>query len=343
MIKKANINWTAKQLAKMIDKGTINFDNSVQRGYVWDISRKSLLIHSMIEGYPIPAFYASKDESGYSMLDGKQRSSTIKQYINNGFELSELPEITLEDETRLDISGLTFNKLPEDIQDTIVGYSLTIYYFDGITDDEITELFFRLNNGKPLTAIELTRVKAKSIETIKEIGKHEIFTAAITEKALNKYTNEDITIKAWAILNVSNVSFETKQIRPLMASAEITEQQAEEVKTAFTRILEAYNDIVTKQGSTEDVKLYKKAAKRIFTRTHLISIVPMALHSVNTGVTVQAFAEWLIHFYSGKKSASISEQYNSNASSGSARAEAITARLTALQDDYNAYFHITDL
>jgi len=34
-------------------------------------------------------------------------------------------------------------------------------------------MFFRLNNGKPLTAIELTRVKAKSLDKIKELGKKE--------------------------------------------------------------------------------------------------------------------------------------------------------------------------
>lgn len=48
MIKKANINWTAKQIVKMAEKGTINYDNAVQRGLCWDNERKSLLIHSII-------------------------------------------------------------------------------------------------------------------------------------------------------------------------------------------------------------------------------------------------------------------------------------------------------
>jgi hypothetical protein len=172
MIKKANIQWSAKQLTKGIEKGTINFDNSVQRGYCWDNNRKSLLIHSMIEGYPIPAFYAAKNEIGYDMLDGKQRSNAISEYINNRYAITALPEVTTEAGETIDINGLTFEQLPEELQDRIKDYSLTVYYFDGITDDEVNEMFFRLNNGKPLTAIELTRVKAKSIEKIKGIGKH---------------------------------------------------------------------------------------------------------------------------------------------------------------------------
>jgi len=32
MARKANINWTVKQLVKMMDKGTAHFDNALQRG-----------------------------------------------------------------------------------------------------------------------------------------------------------------------------------------------------------------------------------------------------------------------------------------------------------------------
>jgi uncharacterized protein with ParB-like and HNH nuclease domain len=131
MLKKANIQWSAKQLTKSIEKGTINFDNSVQRGLCWDEERKSLLIHSMIENYPIPAFFASKDENGYSMLDGKQRSNAISDFINNKFTLVNVPEIITEDGTSIDINGLTFEQLSEELQDTIKDYSLTVYYFDG--------------------------------------------------------------------------------------------------------------------------------------------------------------------------------------------------------------------
>ena len=47
-MKRYNINWTAKTLCNQMSKSKINFDCAVQRGLVWDSSRKSLLIHSMI-------------------------------------------------------------------------------------------------------------------------------------------------------------------------------------------------------------------------------------------------------------------------------------------------------
>ena len=57
-----NINWTAKALVNQMKKGKVNYDNAVQRNLVWDAEKKSLLIHSMIYGYAIPAMYFTRDE-----------------------------------------------------------------------------------------------------------------------------------------------------------------------------------------------------------------------------------------------------------------------------------------
>ena len=233
MLKRLNINWNARQLAKMCTNGSITFDNAIQRGYVWDIKRKSLLIESMILGYPIPAFYAKRDEGKvFDMLDGKQRSSAITEYLNNEYALTGVGE---------DYEGKYFADLPEKVQDEIISYSLTVYYFEGITDEEVNEMFYRLNNGKALTAIELTRVKAKSFEKIKELAKHEIFTAALKDTQLNKYTNEDIVIKALVMLNREKPSLENKHIRPYIIETVISDDMAAAVNTALTRIKYAHD------------------------------------------------------------------------------------------------------
>lgn len=333
MIKKANISWTAKQVVKMIDKGTINFDNAVQRGYVWDNVRKSILIDSMIQGYPIPAFYASKNENGYDMLDGKQRASTIKQFINNEFVLCGLSEINFNDEI-LDLNGKKFSELSEEIQDEITSYSLTVYYFDGITDDEINELFFRLNNGKPLTAIELTRVKAKSIDTIKKLGKHEMFTEALTEKSINKYNNEDIVIKTWFSIYGENPSFDTKTIRKILETADITAEQQTEINDIFSNIISIHNII---KADITDEKLNVKICKRIYTRTHLISVCNLVKYAIDNRINMDKIATFLMEFYAGKKSASICDVYNDNASAGSATASAVKSRHESIINEFKKF------
>ena len=47
-LNKANITWSCKQIAKMAGNGTFSFDNIIQRSYVWEQTRKSNLIHSLM-------------------------------------------------------------------------------------------------------------------------------------------------------------------------------------------------------------------------------------------------------------------------------------------------------
>lgn len=343
---RANINWTAKNLAKRIEKGEVTTENAVQRGFVWDIDKQSLLIHSMLTGYPIPPFFMSKNDNVYSLLDGKQRATTVKRFLNDEFALKNIPEIEHEVTTEadgesttttevLDINGKKFSELPEDIQDAIKDYSFNMVYFDGITDDEVSEMFCRLNNGKPLSAIELTRVKTKALATIREIAQHPIFSTALTEAAIKKYTDEDIIIKSWLLMNKTDCSFETKAVRSIMADIDITDEERAELETAYSRILDAYNWI---KVNTFDPKLANKIAKRIVTRTHLLSIVPFAVQSVEDNISVERFSKWLMEFYAGTRSASIDENYNDNARQGSGKPENIKRRNTALANSYNAFF-----
>lgn len=342
-VTRANIVWSAKTLAKKIAREEINTDNAVQRGFVWDDVRQSLLIHSMLTGWmPIPAFFCSKNDGKYDLLDGKQRATTVCRFLNDELKLKGMPEVEhdveVEGETvteLLDLNGKKFSELPEDMQDTIKDFNFNVTYLDGITDDQISEMFSRLNNGKPLSAIELTRVKAKSIAVIKEIAKHDIFSTALSENALKRYTDEDIIIKAWLLLNEDDCSFDTKYVRAKMADTEITDEQKNEIETAFTRILETYNYI---KDNTFDAKIGNRIAKRVVTRTHLISLVPFAISSIDDGISIEQFSKWVSTFFNGTRGTTIDEVYNTNAQQSSSKAENIRRRNMALSTSYNTYF-----
>ena len=335
MLKRANINWNARQLCKMVKNGSIKFDNAVQRGLVWDDRRKSLLIHSMLEGYPVPAFYAAKNGDYYDILDGKQRINTIVDFISGKFKLVDVPEVEIENENgtmdMIDINALHFDELEESLKDELITHSFTIYYFESITEEQIAEMFFRLNNGKALSAIELTRAKAKSVNDIREIGRHELFKSALTEKALSKYTNEDIVIKSYAMLHSEEPSLEIKYIRPLMEEMEVTEEEKRQLNEIYDRILAVH-------GMIEE----KKIAKRILTRTHMISIIPIVWESIKSGISERQFMEWFVTFFSGGRAASVSTIYNSCARSGSARKEAVKKRLDEIKRHYRDFFGLHD-
>lgn len=341
MLKKANISWNAKQLTKMIGKGSIVFDAAIQRNLVWDNERKSLLIHSMLSGYPIPPMYATKDDGVYSMLDGKQRSNAIADYLSGKFTLTGIPEVTLEDGTEIDINGKYFSGLNEELQDALNSYSFTIYYFEDITEDEVSEMFYRLNFGKPLSSVELSRARAKDLKTIQNIGKHELFTTSLTAKAFEKYTHEDLVIKSYIMLTSDNPCLDTKVVRPIMETTEFIKDDIDIMNAVYDRIFNAYKLIIA-DDSPETGKISKRIAKRLLTRTHMLSIMPMVKKSIEDNVSDEMFTNWVKNFFCGTKSVTKYNDYNTRCTSGSGHAENVKVRLKIIEKDYKNFMKQND-
>ena len=329
MLKKANISWSVKQVVKMIRNGNIKFDNAVQRGFEWDKKHSSLLVNSCLLGYPIPAFYALKGKDGkYDMLDGKQRMTSLFKFYQNEFELIDTPMVTTmagDVEMEVDLNGMKYDDLDEEIRDTLDSTMLTVYYFDDITDDEINEMFFRLNNGVKMSQITLTRVKAKSKDIIRELGQNDLFKMALTEKALASYTNEDIAIKALYVLSGAD-NLETKNVRKWISETEIEEKFAIELACCFDRIKVAAETIQ---------KTDKKTAKKILTKTHMLSLIPFIQRSRKDKVKDKELIEWLRSFYGVEDKASKSYKYNEACSTGCNKKEAVTTRYSELEKSYS--------
>lgn len=78
-------------LSKMIDNESIDLNPDFQRNLVWNSFQKSRLIESILLRIPLPMFYFSEDNEGnLSVVDGLQRISTIKEFMENGFPLKDL-------------------------------------------------------------------------------------------------------------------------------------------------------------------------------------------------------------------------------------------------------------
>ncbi len=77
-----------------------------QREFRWKLPRKSRFIESLIMGLPIPfLFFWTNPEGFLEIVDGSQRLRTIKEYIRDDLQLSNLEEIPSLSRTRfLDLS-----------------------------------------------------------------------------------------------------------------------------------------------------------------------------------------------------------------------------------------------
>lgn len=335
-IKKATehseMNLTVRAYIEKIDDEEITFDIDIQRAYVWkDIEQKSGLIQSLIVNDIIPPFIFNKVDGILEGMDSKQRSLTIFKFLNDEFALKGVIPIEVINDNgeleELDINGLKFSELPECCQNAIKEYNLSIWYLNDADQEQVSRNFCNLNRGKPINAATLNRIKAKSKDQIKRLGEHKIFTESLSKTAMDGHVNEDLVIKAHAVLYADEPSTDTKWIRPYMKTANIAEQEEKEIKNVFDRMLNVH-------GLIED----KKVAKRIYTRTHMISVVPIMAQSIKDGKTDKEMMEWFITFYSGKKSATTSSIYNSAAGSGSGKRESVKKRLEEVQKSYDSYF-----
>lgn len=87
--------FSIRELNEMIQQKEIDLSPDFQRGFVWtDITRKSRLIESLLLRIPLPVFYLSESTDGtYQVVDGVQRLTVLKSFMNNEFKLKNLEYI----------------------------------------------------------------------------------------------------------------------------------------------------------------------------------------------------------------------------------------------------------
>lgn len=335
-IKKATehseMNMSVRAYIEKIEYEEITFDIDIQRAYVWkDVEQKSALIQSLIINDIIPPFIFNKVDGIFEGMDSKQRSFTIFKYLKDEFALKGVVPIEVINDDgeleELDINGLKYSELPECCQNAIKEYNLSIWYLSDADQEQVSRNFCNLNSGKPINSATLNRIKAKSKEQIRRLADHKVFSEALSKTALDGHVNEDLVIKAHAVLYADDPSIDTKWIRPYMRTADISDKEEEEIRNVLDRIYLIH-------GLIED----KKIAKRIYVRTHMISIVPIIAQSLKDGKTDEEMMEWFVTFFSGKKSATTSAIYNSAAGSGSGKKDKVRKRLDEVENSYNDFF-----
>ena len=131
-----------KDLVTEINDGNIILDPDYQRNYVWNNTKASRLVESVLLNIPIPVIYASEDSSGkWVIVDGLQRLHSLRRYFNDEFKLVGL-------ETLSDLNGLKFSKLDDAIRMRLERGELRLIVLQSDSDPNIQfDIFMRLNTG----------------------------------------------------------------------------------------------------------------------------------------------------------------------------------------------------
>ncbi len=88
--------WSVKEIYRKIKKGELVLSPGYQRNEIWNIHKKTAFIESLFMEILVPPVYVVEvpsekalDENFYEVVDGKQRLSTIRDFLENKFALSE--------------------------------------------------------------------------------------------------------------------------------------------------------------------------------------------------------------------------------------------------------------
>lgn len=130
-------------VAAMVEKGAIDTQPAYQRRERWSQARQSALIESFILNIPIPPVYLAEEAYGkYTVIDGKQRLSTIRRFMRNELQLVDLEKF-------VKIDGYVFSGLPTELRNALeIRPYVRVVTLLKQSDPELKyEVFQRLNTG----------------------------------------------------------------------------------------------------------------------------------------------------------------------------------------------------
>ncbi len=159
-------------------KSRINTNPDYQRPAVWTRSQKQLLIDTILRNYDIPKLYwrkTGKNPDTYDVVDGQQRLRSIWEFFSGEFKMQR----DADPINGHKIAGFAYKDLPDDIRMQFDIYPLDVVLVEvdnDDNDDEIREMFLRLQNGTTLKAQEKRNAyPGRMRDFVKELVEHSFF------------------------------------------------------------------------------------------------------------------------------------------------------------------------
>lgn len=154
-------------------RDSIDTNPDFQRPAVWSKGQKQLLIDTILRGYDIPKLYWRKTSpKNYDVVDGQQRLRTIFEFQNGDFALPKDAD-PVDDEP---IAGLHYADLAHTLRLQFDTYSLDVIVLSDTDEDEVREMFLRLQNGTTLKAQEKRNaMPGRMRDFVKNLADHPFF------------------------------------------------------------------------------------------------------------------------------------------------------------------------
>jgi|JI8StandDraft_1071087.scaffolds.fasta_scaffold08135_5 hypothetical protein len=182
-----NDRWHISYIYDLISKHhEIDLNPDFGRSVIWDDKMQSLLIESLMLRIPIPPLYLAENENGrYQVIDGLQRLTAIRRFLDNELRLQSLEYITDQEnkyfETRENKIGIE-----RQYQRVILQTTIEISIIESRSSPEAKyNIFRRLNtksSGLSRQEIRNSLSFPHTREFLKSLAQNEIFLELIIKR-----------------------------------------------------------------------------------------------------------------------------------------------------------------
>ena len=231
-----------------------------QRRSVWSQEFKDYFIDTILLGYPSPAIflYEEIEPSGigrYSVVDGKQRLTTIFEFVNNKFSVSSNAE-------RISLRGKSFSNLDDVDKINIWNYQFSVEYIPTNEENIINNIFDRINrNVSYLKSQELRHARwnglfISSAESLSEVfgGELPLNFPRFNAKARRQMKDVEFTAQLLLLLEVGPKDYSSDELDDAFANRDINWDNRNEIESLFRRVVEVIKNII---ATAEDIDLTK--------------------------------------------------------------------------------------
>lgn len=137
---------TVADYCQMYARKEVRVNRQYQRSdQVWPRTAQSFLIETILLGYPVPKLFLHQKTDPRTrrtikeIVDGQQRTRAIIDFWQDEYRLSSNVDLD-------DAKGRSYSELPEEMQVTFLDYGLGFDLFVGATEEEVREVFRRMNS-----------------------------------------------------------------------------------------------------------------------------------------------------------------------------------------------------
>lgn len=325
-------------------RNLLNLSPSYQRRSVWSQEYKDFFIDTILLNYPAPALFLFEeiDTNGvakYNVVDGKQRLTTIFDFTDNKFPISE-------NATNKSLRGKYFDDLGNETKINIWNYSFIVEYIPSENESIINDIFDRINrNTAKLSAQELRHAKYSGAFITASENMGDLFyselgdsTPRITSQARKQMKDVEFIAQLLLLIEEGPKGYSQEEL-------DIAFNDRDEEWGVETHIVELFKRAITviKEIWTND-ESGKMKGSRLMNQADFYSLFGAVILNLKEGKEISASVYYgkLIDFMDKINSEEDRshnpsfENYYQNARAASNRTSARKERIQILQDFLNA-------